>query len=181
MRRTTSKVWDFMKVLGLFAAVAGLSAFLADFSSDEFAGYARVIDGDSLHIGEREIRLFGIDAPEFSQTCQRNDHDQSFACGREALAHLQRLIAGKDVYCNGWERDKYNRLLAICSVENLNLNEAMVLSGWAVAFGDYEALERQARQSRRGLWDTDFLPPSQWRKETREARTEGLFQALKFW
>ena len=28
-----------------------------------------VVDGDSIFIGEREIRLSGIDAPEFYQPC----------------------------------------------------------------------------------------------------------------
>ena len=28
-----------------------------------------VVDGDSIFIGEREIRLSGIDAPEYHQSC----------------------------------------------------------------------------------------------------------------
>ena len=29
----------------------------------------KVIDGDSIFIGKREIRLSGIDAPEYKQSC----------------------------------------------------------------------------------------------------------------
>lgn len=35
------------------------------------AGLARAKDGDSLMVGDTEVRLFGIDAPEFDQTCKR--------------------------------------------------------------------------------------------------------------
>ena len=34
-------------------------------------GLGRAKDGDSLMVGESEVRLFGIDAPEFDQTCSR--------------------------------------------------------------------------------------------------------------
>ena len=35
-------------------------------SAGSHTGIGRPIDGDSLMVGEREVRLFGIDAPEFS-------------------------------------------------------------------------------------------------------------------
>ena len=34
-------------------------------------GDVRVIDGDTIAVGETRIRLEGIDAPETAQTCQR--------------------------------------------------------------------------------------------------------------
>lgn len=40
-----------------------------------------MIDGDSLSVGQHEIRLFGIDAPELKQTCMRAG--QSWACGSQ--------------------------------------------------------------------------------------------------
>jgi endonuclease YncB( thermonuclease family) len=39
----------------------------------DFTGQASVIDGDTLEIYGRRIRLFGIDAPESRQTCEA-DH-----------------------------------------------------------------------------------------------------------
>ena len=35
----------------------------------DVTGPARVIDGDTIEIGERRIHLFGIDAPELGQIC----------------------------------------------------------------------------------------------------------------
>ena len=31
--------------------------------------HVRVVDGDSLFLGNKEVRLSGIDAPEYKQTC----------------------------------------------------------------------------------------------------------------
>jgi len=45
-------------------------------------GLGRAKDGDSLMVGETEVRLFGVDAPEFDQTCTRAG--QSWACGAVA-------------------------------------------------------------------------------------------------
>jgi len=28
-----------------------------------------VVDGDTLHVGNERVRLFGVDAPELSQIC----------------------------------------------------------------------------------------------------------------
>ena len=43
-------------------------------------GHAK--DGDSLMVGDTEVRLFGIDAPEWDQSCQKNGTDWS--CGAAA-------------------------------------------------------------------------------------------------
>ena len=32
-------------------------------------GNARIVDGDTIHIGQKKIRLHGIDPPEKEQTC----------------------------------------------------------------------------------------------------------------
>ena len=45
-----------------------------DVKSDEpkiISGIAKVIDGDTIKIENNKIRLFGIDAPENKQQCQK--------------------------------------------------------------------------------------------------------------
>ena len=39
-------------------------------------GKAKVIDGDTIHIGNNKIRLHAIDAPETKQRCKKNGPKQ---------------------------------------------------------------------------------------------------------
>ena len=104
----------------------------------------KVVDGDSLEQGTVRIRLIGIDAPEFLQECQDKD-GQSYRCGNKATEYLQSLMNGK-IKCHHIDKDRYNRNLSEClNGENLNINRQMVLSGWAVAYGDnYKDEEKDA-------------------------------------
>lgn len=126
-------------------------------------GYASVIDGDSLRIGGREVRLQGIDAPEGRQTCSRSG--QEWACGKEARRVLQRLIGGQRVICEGLDVDQHERLLALCRAGDTDLNREMVAQGFAVAYGRFKNEERSAESSRKGLWSGEFMRPRQWRRE----------------
>ncbi len=49
------------------------------------SGGYEAVDGDSLRRGEAQIRLQGIDAPEFRQMCS-DSTGRDYACGREAAA-----------------------------------------------------------------------------------------------
>ena len=37
----------------------------------EISGNAQIIDGDTIKINSKKIRLHGIDAPEFKQKCKK--------------------------------------------------------------------------------------------------------------
>ena len=80
--------------LALCIALAMTPAFAGQPSQTEphFHGIGRAEDGDSLMVGNREVRLFGIDAPELDQSCTRSG--QRLSCGSEAKAHLAQLVAG---------------------------------------------------------------------------------------
>ena len=73
-----------LAIIGIVAAFAAFPA-LADVT-----GTARIIDGDTIWIGETKIRLYGIDAPEARQLCRRDG--QSWRCGEAATEALRRLI-----------------------------------------------------------------------------------------
>ena len=107
-------------------------------------------DGDSLMVGNQEVRLFGIDAPEFDQTCTRKG--ASWSCGTEAADHLSRLVTGRDVRCRLVSTDQYNRAVSRCTVGTTDINAAMVESGFATAFrqysSDYTAAEARAKAAR---------------------------------
>lgn len=140
--------------------VASASAAAAPLS-----GIGRSIDGDSLMVGQREVRLFGIDAPEFTQTCTRKG--QPWACGSAAADQLSKLVTGKQVGCVSLGVDKYRRVLARCSVGVTDLNRAMVATGFALAYRrysmDYISAEESAKASKRGMWSSTFQLPSDFR------------------
>lgn len=153
---------DFVAFAVLVVVLLAVLRWLPDPASRQVAGGVRVIDGDSLEVAGERIRLRGIDAPELAQTCRRDGKD--WHCGREATRHLRRHIGGRAVACEGRERDKHDRLLAVCRAGEEDLNAWMVEQGWAVAFGDYHGAEGAARRARRGLWAGEFERPSDWRR-----------------
>lgn len=137
-------------------------------------GVARSIDGDSLEIGRTSIRLFGIDASEFDQTCTRGG--VRWACGTEAADRLSRLVTGKFVTCVPVDRDQYQRTLARCSLLDTDVNRTMVQTGYAIAYrrysSDYVPAEDQATAAKRGIWAGEFEMPSEVRAQARaEPRT----------
>ena len=142
---------------GAIAAVG----WLIERPGTEINGQARVVDGDSLTIGQTEIRLYGIDAVELYQTCDRGG--RPWNCGAEAAQSLRNATAGREVRCVARERDRFNRVVALCRAGGLDLAAAMVRGGYAVAFGAYEADEREARDARRGIWASNFDKPAVWR------------------
>lgn len=124
-------------------------------------GAAQVIDGDSLRIDGRMIRLKGIDAPEFEQICTRGGAE--YRCGREAQQALRRLVRTGTVSCSGDEHDRYGRLLGTCRVGDVEINAWLVREGFAVSFGDYVIEEAQAKAGSKGLWAGEFEMPRDYR------------------
>lgn len=151
-------------LVGLLIVLAWAATFfLQENEKDAASGRAQIIDGDSLRIHGQEIRLKGIDAPEGRQNCYRNG--QSWPCGREATKRLQRFIQNQSVSCKGVERDRYDRLLGVCMVGNIELNQWMVHNGWAVSYHNYPRAEQEAREGRRGIWNSEFERPNIWRRK----------------
>ncbi len=131
----------------------------------------RVLDGDTIKIGKVNYRLHGIDAPEKTQRCQRDNLD--WLCGQEAAAHLRRLIGGRPVSCIEKDRDRYGRVVAVCHAGGEDLNRAMVRAGLAWAYltysRDYEAAEWEAQLLGNGVWAGNVLaePAWDWRRQKR--------------
>jgi len=162
----------------LFAVVICGIVFFEQVNKEAFHGNATVIDGDSIRLNGREIRLFGIDAPEYKQTCRTGDNGQLFRCGQKSADRLRKLISINIIKCEGSELDKYDRLLAICWAGDVEINSKMVSDGWAVAFGAYYGQEEAAETARRGLWQGNFQSPSQWRRDARDAHESGLISSI---
>jgi endonuclease YncB( thermonuclease family) len=155
-----------LAIIGLIASLAyfrglhrGLPAIVA--------GPATVIDGDSLSIAGWRIRLQGIDAPEWEQTCT-DASGAAWACGRSAARELGLLIKGASLTCEPSEFDRYDRVLAVCALpDGTDVNAWLVRQGWAVAFGrsrHIASAEAEAKAAKRGLWAGTFERPSDWRQ-----------------
>jgi endonuclease YncB( thermonuclease family) len=133
------------------------------------SGPAYVIDGDTLVIRNRHIRLFGIDAFERDQTCGR------FQCGIEARRALYDLIQRQTVTCEKRDIDTYGRLVAICkSSSGVDLGSKMVRRGLAVAYRSFSSQylgdESYARSHRLGAWAYGFESPLQYRRKSSNDR-----------
>lgn len=140
--------------------------------SAELRGPAVVLDGDSLRIGRQEIRLHGIDAPEYRQICVQGERPRR--CGIEALRALEQMIGTNPVRCTWEEHDSYGRALATCYVNGDNLNARLVAAGLALAYtrysNRYTGEQAQARDAARGVWATRFELPWHWRRQHAGAR-----------
>lgn len=158
-------------------AIVGLLAAYAYFKPRDttvppvIEGFASVLDGDTISIGGRHIRLQGIDAPEWDQDCT-DAAGAAWPCGRRATQELRSLIAGGALTCKTHGRDQYERVLATCSRrDDPSINLQLVRQGWAVTFGrfpQYAAAEAEARQAKRGMWQGSFKRPADWRASRSE-------------
>ncbi|MFD1911740.1 thermonuclease family protein [Halodurantibacterium flavum] len=138
-------------------------------------GTARVVDGDTLAIGQERIRLFAIDAPEIGQQC--DTPAGSWACGRWSRDVMAGLVGGRSVTCQGIERDRYDRLVARCEAGGQDLGAAMVLQGAALAYTrygfDYEEHEKSAAIAGAGIWRGTFEEPETLRAASRQSAGAG--------
>lgn len=130
-----------------------------------------IADGDTFTLlladhTTRKIRMYGIDAPEKKQPF-----------GTVARQRLSELIFSKQVSVVPTDIDRYGRTVAKVFVDGRSVNEEMLRSGLVWHYTQYDkdprwdALERQAREQRIGLWqDPHPTPPWEWRREKRQQR-----------
>ncbi len=135
----------------------------------EFSGVAKVIDGDSISVDDREVRLFGIDAPEYHQECF-DTKKRLYSCGKVSQEFLYDLINGKKVTCHYAEKDKYNRYLGKCEMGKISINQEIIKNGMAVIYNFTESddvmdsLEAKAKEQKLGIWQGAFQLPKDYRK-----------------
>ena len=134
------------------------------------SGQVRVIDADSLDIGGRSVRLFGIDAVERNQMCQ-DRRGRKWPCGRHASEELAAALDGQNVRCHVQDTDRYGRAVSVCKAGRKDINHWVVRNGWAVAYTrysrDYEQAEAEARAEKAGIFAGSFVPPEDWRRQRR--------------
>jgi endonuclease YncB( thermonuclease family) len=111
-----------------------------------------VVDGDTLLVGDRVVRLDGIAAPTRGSTCHAASQ-ADMDCGAAAAEALASLVRGSPVNCTIRGHDGQGRPVGNCRAGGTWLNEALVLDGWARAeTADLRQPEATARAARRGIW-----------------------------
>ena len=144
----------------------------------EISGKPKIIDGDTVHINTKKIRLEGIDAPEIKQYCKKPflkisvfigfQFSKDYLCGVTSKKRLTNKIDNSKIRCIYSSKDKYKRYLATCYKDNINLNKWMVRNGYAVAYKryskDYVRDEAYAKENKLGVWKGSFIKPEKWRK-----------------
>lgn len=132
---------------------------------------SRVIDGDTVFVGEDKVRLIGIDAPEIGWVdppagrAGRGSVDRrgNECFAEEAKEKLRELVEGREVRLEKdvSEKDKYDRLLRYVYVGEENINEVLVREGFAKLatyppdmkyYGKIKESQRVAKENRAGLW-----------------------------
>lgn len=133
-------------------------------------GMARVIDGDTISLEGRTLRLHGVDAPELGQTCSIKG--RAYDCGEISRSALMDLTAGTPVACRLLEQAKVSDTqppgnVARCKAGGYDLSEGMAYTGWALAdravTTRYLSLEKNAQAKKRGMWKGAFVTPWDWR------------------
>lgn len=128
-------------------------------------GRAEAVDGDTLHVSGHKVRLFGIDAPELGQTCDRGG--RGWACGASAREMLEAIVARGRVACTLRDVDRYGRDVAVCKVAGDDIAALMVRQGGAIAYRRYSEryvnAENAARREGIGLWSARWVAPEDYR------------------
>jgi endonuclease YncB( thermonuclease family) len=138
----------------------------------QITGRAKAIDSTTIQIGDKRVMLFGIDSVMRKQLCVLDG--KPWQCWAVVVKGLQGLLDQGPLTCDVvGEPDVFGRLLARCSVNDQNVNEELVSQGFAIArtneSTDYVAAEAAAKEKKLGLWQGQFVRPTDFR------RTAGIF------
>jgi endonuclease YncB( thermonuclease family) len=108
-----------------------------------------VVDGGTLRLRDRVVRLLGVDPPARGTSCGGQD------CGAAATNALAAMVQEAPVVCRITGMDGVGRPYGICEAGGTVLNSAMVTAGWARADTTEPKLQRAeqaARDEHRGIW-----------------------------
>ena len=138
-----------------------------------------VIDGDTVVIrrasGLVKIRLADIDAPEVGHPGmggQPSNSQIAQSFGEISKQSLSDMVLGKKVHVISQTVDKYGRMVAHLSVNDVDVNTEQIRRGMAWEYSHFHsnksliALQEEAKNASRGLWtESNPTPPWVWRKQ----------------
>ena len=143
---------------GATASVGGGGCNILRHDPEGEMGVVRVIDGDTIEVsGGHRVRYIGIDTPEVGDNAQYY--------GLEATNFNKSLVEGRKVFLERdvSEKDRFGRALRFVYADGIRVNAELVREGYARAKAYppdtqydkcFATLEREARESSRGMWGT---------------------------
>jgi micrococcal nuclease len=155
-------------VIGIRRAlcISALFVFIAS-AQAESVRVTQVLDGDSFRLSDgREVRLIGINAPEFGKNGKPNE-----PLAREAREFLNGMIAGSmiDLEYDEERYDRYHRTLAHATLSDKRRVEDLLLRrglAFLVAqspnfahLTENAGAEAEARHAKRGVWAEAYFKP----------------------
>ena len=138
-------------------------------NADELFGIViKVYDGDTITLVDNKnkkykIRLDKIDAPEKKQLY-----------GLQSQSELAKLILNKKIKVIYSKIDRYQRVLGVIYLDNIEVNLYMVKNGFAWHYGKYDKTliyiqaQKDAQKYKKGLWQySNSINPERYRKLSR--------------
>jgi endonuclease YncB( thermonuclease family) len=144
----------------------------------------KVLDGDSIRVkkGRKivEIRLYGIDTPEWKQPF-----------GNKAKKFTRAALRGQTVVVKQRDVDRYGRVVALVWSSGKMVNRELVRNGYAWKYSRYchqqplcselGRLEAEARRRRLGLWrGKNPVSPWQWKRENKYAHSRSKTRSYRY-
>lgn len=137
------------------------------FNYPAITGISRIIGGDTLALNGRAVKLFGVAAPDISQTCA-DASGRGYKCGHQAISWLSGWLADNEIKCYILNEDERGVLTGVCMLGPYDIGAALINAGWAVAdvrqTQIYLPYQNQALSNKRGLWQGEFYMPWDWQK-----------------
>ncbi len=145
-------IWENTDIVALARLLAMFAFALAGNTSakaETVRGPAEVIDGATMVVAGKTVRLDNIVVPPLGAACAWNG--RPFDCGKLARAGLMDITAGAQVTCTTARIDTY-----LCKADNFDLAFGLIHAGWAVpmaaAPAHYHRKMEEARSRKRALW-----------------------------
>lgn len=161
------KLFSLLLVFSIFFVYSLCPQYLCAAKEKAFtAEVTKIIDGDSIKVKSAkntiEIRLYGIDAPEY---------DQAFA--GKAKKYLKKKLQGKSVVILPVDTDRYGRLVAIVRRGDMVINEQLLAEGLAWYYPKYckksvcsswKKKNKKAKKQRKNIWsEPSPIAPWKWK------------------
>lgn len=121
----------------------------------------RVVSGSDIIVSGKSVHLEGTRAPKRGRICLRNG--ETVDIGSEVADGLAHKVVGVEATMSV-HTDESGRLVGSGNVNGQDIGEIAITNGFAVTkIGDYKyaAREREARNSRPGLWSCSSFPKAQ--------------------